>query len=115
MNSIKSKKVTLLQLEYQVNEEVKTERYAMAFLSVYNNVRENKDTFLKMEMTYDSQVFITVKPEDEQVVVDWMKNFSDVWHLANSEKVERTVIQDYDDDFNEDILLTDKIDIYDLA
>lgn len=111
---IRSKKVKLMELELQVKPNVSSERYGLAFLSIYNNVRENPSTFLRMHMTYDSQLFFYIKPEDKEVVIDWLKNFADVWNTENitiDEEFETTVISDYDDIFNNNILLHDSVDL----
>lgn len=111
---IRSKNVKLMELELRVKSNVSSERYALAFLSVYNNVRENPTTFLRMHMTYDSQLFFYIKPEDKEVVIDWLKNFSDVWNTDNiiiDENFDTTVIADDQDIFNNDILLHDTVDI----
>ena len=111
---IKSRKVELAVIRVQYLEKADLKECAFEFLSIYNNVRENKDVFLKFEMTYDSELIFVVQKEDVKKVVDWLKeNFYPVWDM-DTLKIEnevRTIIQDWDDDFNEDVLLTDRIDI----
>ncbi len=114
---VRSKKVVLAELEYRVKKDVETQEFAIAFLSVYNNVRENPNVFFKMEMTYDSQLFLYVQKDNIEAVKDWMKWFSDVWDIDNviiNDKFETTVIVDYDDVCHNNIMVKDSVDIDDL-
>lgn len=107
MTNIRSKKCKVLQISLKVLPNVETPEFATAFLSIYNNVRENKDVFLDMTMTYDSSLYVIIHPEDKEAVVNWLKTFDYVWDAENIqiEEVSRTIIDDWNDDWNEDIIL----------
>ena len=113
--TIKHKKVKVYQVLYNPKKEVRTEEFAKAFLAVYNNVRENKKELLDMQLNRDSTIYFIVKSkEDVKSLTDWVyDNFQDIWTYNKTLEVERTVIQDYDDYFDEDILLPDGIEIED--
>lgn len=114
---LKKRERELAVIRVKVLEEATTSNFALDFLAIYNIVRENKDVFLKFEMHYDSDLLFVVQKKDTDKVVDWLKKtFSETWNMDTLEITNevRTVIQDWDDDFNEDILLTDKVNIEEL-
>ena len=114
---ITSKKVTLYRIVAECRDNIKTEQYAVSFLALYNNIRENKETFLKFRMTYDSQIEIyTYDDEDVHHIASWLKeNFNEVWDIDNLkiETQEIRLIEDDRNDFDDDILLPSSLSLAD--
>ena len=95
------------QLKMNVNQfeglaitvEIKgnVEEYAMKFLCIYNNVRENRD-LLKIENHWNNDVTVYCEEENKEALINYLKKFGEI---KGTEKVlmyqlEDAVDYDYD-------------------
>lgn len=86
-------------MKFVVNIEGDTQKYAMSFLHIWNNARDNSDVFWKVENTYDSRVYVTFNPAYKAEVKEYLEQFGKILCEMNVLKV--NVFIDYDTkDFN---------------
>jgi hypothetical protein len=93
----------------RVNVEGDIEEYAVNFLNIFNNVRENKE-LLKVKNYYDSNdVTVYCKPEFKDVTIKYLKMFGEI---KSCEKViaYQTEEPDYDIDEYADAILVSEFD-----
>ena len=96
-----------LCIQFTVAMPTKVEEYALVFLQMFNNARENPDMIYKLENNPTNTVFITCPTEYKEAVESWIKGFNNtkvVWE----EEVDRYVITaDYDNEGWEELFQTD--------
>ena len=80
-------KVQNLKCEYVVEDGVELvltmnckndQEFALNWLVIYNNARENKDTFLNCRLCYNSDIVVLVNEKDEIVVKEYLERFGNV-------------------------------------
>ena len=77
-------------IEFTVELEGDVQQYAMSFLHIFNNARDNKDIFYKVEnMSYSNKVFVSCNPEDRQAVKEYLEQFGTI---TFEEEINRIVI-----------------------
>lgn len=78
-----------------------TEEFAMNWLAIYNNARENKDTFLSCKLYYDSDIMVLVRKEDELVMKEYLMNFGTVkTYDCKFREVDFDMDYDYDTEYD---------------
>lgn len=80
------------------------EEYAMSFLHIYNNVRENKE-LLKIENHYNNDVTVYCEEETKESLIKYLKKFGEIKSI---EKVLMYQLEDaakYDFDKYEDAVV----------
>lgn len=108
------KRIDLMVLSFKFRKDA-IEQFQKDFLIIYNNVRENKDTFLKMELTSSSLLIFKIPNNEETInkVKDWYILKYD-FDLVGQEVETTKVIADYDDLFNDNVMLDSNVDIVDI-
>lgn len=82
----------------KVNVEGGIEEYAVNFLHIFNNVRENKE-LLKVKNYYDgNDVTVYCKPEFKDATIKYLKMFGEI---KSCEKVLAYQLEEPDYDFDE--------------
>lgn len=61
-----------------VNIEGDVQKYAMNFLHIWNNARENSDVFYKVGNTYDNRVYVTFNPAYKNEVKEYLEQFGKI-------------------------------------
>lgn len=93
----------------RVNVEGGIEEYAVNFLHIFNNVRENKE-LLKVKNYYDgNDVVVYCKPEFKDATIKYLKMFG---KIQSCEKVIAYQMEEPDYDFDEyaDAILVTEFD-----
>ena len=82
-------------MEFTLDIEGDVQRYAMSFLHIFNNVRDNPDTFYKINnLSGTNKVFVSCNPEYENEVKEYLEQFGTI---TFAEEINRIVIYaDYD-------------------
>ena len=75
------------------------EEFALNWLVIYNNARENKDVFLSCKLYYNSDIIVLVNSDDEIKVKEYLERFGKV--RVNDVKY-RYIDMDSDYDFDTD-------------
>lgn len=75
--------------------------YAMAFLHIYNNARENSDSIYKVENCYDNRIFVTCNAEDEEQVEEYLSQFGKITLVEDVHKVNIYPVCDSIKDYDE--------------
>ena len=65
-------------IRFTLRIEGNTEKYAMSFLHIFNNARENHDDIYKVENCYDDRVFVTVSPNVEKEAERYLSQFGEI-------------------------------------
>lgn len=52
--------------------------FALNWLMIYNNARENKDVFLSCKLLYNSDIVVLTSKDDENAVKEWLGRFGKV-------------------------------------
>jgi hypothetical protein len=79
-----------------VNIEGDVQKYALSFLHIWNNARENPHVFYKVENCFNNHVFVTFNPDEYENVREYLENFGKIVGECNVNKV--NVSFDYDAD-----------------
>lgn len=66
-----------VELTLTMNCETDSE-FALNWLMIYNNARENKDVFLSCKLLYNSDIVVLVNKDDENAVKEWLERFGEV-------------------------------------
>lgn len=91
--------------QFVVDIEGDVQRYALSFLHIINNARENKDVFYKVKNHWDNRVFVTFNPDDYDNVKEYLENFGKIVAEYDIQKVNVYVEydgKDYDTLYPED-------------
>lgn len=98
---MKQIKVNVCEFEayaIRVNMEGRIEEYAVNFLHIFNNVRENKE-LLKVKNYYDgNDVTVYCKPEFKDTTIKYLKMFGEI---QSCEKVVAYQMEEPDYDLDE--------------
>ena len=70
------------------------QKYAVSFLHIVNNARENSNVFYKVENCYDNRVFVTCNPSYCDDVKEYLENFGKILEVCDINKVD--IFFDYD-------------------
>lgn len=96
---------------YAVTVEIKGnyEEYAMKFLHIVNNVRENKDLLKKVENYHNNDVTVYCVLETKDELVKYLKNIGEI---KSCEKVLMYQLSepDYDIDKYDDVIIIPNFD-----
>ena len=65
-------------IRFTVRIEGDTQKYAVSFLHIFNNARENNDDIYKVENCYDNRVFVTVNPSCKDEAERYLSQFGEV-------------------------------------
>ena len=66
-------------VEFTLNIEGDVQRYAMSFLHIWNNARENKDVFYKVEnISGSNKVFVTCNKEYRNEAEEYLSQFGEI-------------------------------------
>ena len=65
-------------IRFTVAIEGDTQKYAMSFLHIFNNARENHDDIYKVENCYDNRVFVTVNPYCSKEAEEYLSQFGEI-------------------------------------
>lgn len=77
-------------VEFTVELEGDVQQYAMSFLHIFNNARDNKDIFYKVEnMSASNKIFVSCNPEDREAVKEYLEQFG---KITFEEEINRIVI-----------------------
>ena len=66
-----------VELTLTMNCETDSE-FALNWLMIYNNARENKDSFLSCKLLYNSDIVVLTNKDDENAVKEWLERFGEV-------------------------------------
>lgn len=83
-----------------------TEEFAMNWLAIYNNARENSSRFLHCKLMYDSRILVLVREDDELVMKEYLQHFGTV-ETHNCKYRELDYDMDFDDDTEYDIVASE--------
>ena len=65
-------------IRFTVNIKGNVEEYAMSFLHIFNNARDNHDEIYKVENFYDNRVFVTVNPSCKDEAERYLSQFGEI-------------------------------------
>lgn len=91
-----------------VDIEGDVQKYALSFLHIINNARENKDVFYKVENCYDNRVYVTCNADECDAVKAYLANFGKILMEEDIQKV--NVYLEYDNSKDYDTLFPDDCD-----
>ena len=93
-------------IRFCVDIEGDVQKYAMSFLHIFNNARENPDCFYKVENCYDNRVFVTCNMEYEDQAEDYLSQFGKIVYKADIRKINVYPVcansKDYDELYPDD-------------
>ena len=117
--TIKHKKVKVYQVIYVLKQEFDINLIPKEVFDLYKFVtQDRREDFLDFKYNRDGSLEFIIKDKEtvQNFVEDWVwdfEHFRDIWNFKKTIEVERTVIQDLEDDYNEDILLPSHFNIED--
>lgn len=77
-------------IEFTVNLGNDIQKYAMSFLHIFNNARDNKDIFYKVEnLSGSNRIFVSCNPNDREAVKEYLSQFGEI---VFEEEINRIVI-----------------------
>ena len=77
-------------VEFTVDLGNDVQRYAMSFLHIFNNARDNKDVFYKVEnLCGSNKIFVSCNPEYKDEVEEYLVQFGEI---TFEEEINRFVI-----------------------
>lgn len=74
-------------IQFTVDIEGDVQKYAMSFLHIFNNARENPDCFYKVENSYNNQVFVTCERGYRDQVEKYLSQFGKIVSKEDIHKV----------------------------
>lgn len=78
-----------------------TEEFAMNWLAIYNNARENSNTFLHCKLLYNSDIIVLVRKEDELIMKEYLMHFGTVeCYDCKFREIDYDIDFDYDTDYD---------------
>ena len=102
-------------IEFTVDLGNDIQQYAMSFLHIFNNVRDNKDIFYKLEnLSGTNKIFVSCNPEYAERVEEYLSQFG---KITFEEEINRIVItaeydsRGYDELFSDDYEVDFAVDI----
>lgn len=77
-------------VEFTVDLGNDVQQYAMSFLHIFNNARDNKDVFYKVEnMSASNKIFVSCNPSYKEEVAEYLSQFG---NITFAEEINRIVI-----------------------
>lgn len=77
-------------IEFTVDLGNDVQRYAMSFLHIFNNARDNKNVFYKVEnLSGSNKIFVTVNKDYHDEVEEYLSQFGEI---TFEEEINRFVI-----------------------
>lgn len=65
-------------IQITVNIAKSVEEYALAYLAIHNNVRDNRDLIKVENYEWSNKVTVTAKPEVENEVREWLSQWGEL-------------------------------------
>lgn len=82
------------------------EEYALAYLAICNNVRDNKDLIKAENYAWNNKVAVTARPEVEKEVTEWLSQWGEITRIEKVLAYEIYVSDDIDwDTYYEQVLI----------
>lgn len=96
-------------IEFTVDLGNNIQQYAMSFLHIFNNVRDNKDVFYKLEnLSGTNKIFVSCNPEYADRVKEYLSQFGEI---TFEEEINRIVITAEYDSKGYDFLFGDDCEV----
>ena len=99
-----------LKCEYSVEKGVELiltmdcksdQEFAINWLTIYNNARENKDAFLNCKLYYNSDIVVLTNVEDAKDVKTWLERFGTVKEQPTKYRlIDMPMDDDYDVEYD---------------
>ena len=90
-----------MAIRFEVDIHGDTQKYAMSFLHIFNNARENTDIFYKVENSYDSRVYVTCNKDDVDAVEEYLSQFGEILGKEDVKRIKVYPVFGNTKDYNE--------------
>lgn len=68
-------------IQFSVNLEGDTQKYALSFLHIWNNAREYPNMFYKVGNNSGNDVFVTCNPKYQKEIKEYLEQFGEIWDM----------------------------------